>query len=126
MEYFDLGKISLIIGFLLVIIGFWGILSQKNIIKIIVGFTLINTGIHIVIISLGYVKGRTAPIIDNAVAQMADHNVLNSVVDPVPQALVLTSIVIGFGTTALLLAYAMKLFKSKRTLEINKFNDLKW
>jgi multicomponent Na+:H+ antiporter subunit C len=126
MEYFDLGKISLIIGFLLIIIGFWGILSQKNIIKIIVGFTLINTGIHIMIISLGYVKGRTAPIIDNAVAQMANHNVLNSVVDPVPQALVLTSIVIGFGTTALLLAYAMKLFKSKRTLEINKFNDLKW
>jgi multicomponent Na+:H+ antiporter subunit C len=126
MEYFDLGKISLIIGFLLIIIGFWGILSQKNIIKIIVGFTLINTGIHIMIISLGYVKGRTAPIIDTAVEQMANHNVLNSVVDPVPQALVLTSIVIGFGTTALLLAYAMKLFKSKRTLEINKFNDLKW
>jgi len=44
----------------------------------------------------------------------------------VPQALVLTAIVIGFGVTALLLAYAMKLFKAKKSLEINDFNDLKW
>ncbi len=126
MEYLNLGKISLLIGFILIIIGFWGILSQKNIIKIIVSFTILDTGINILIVSLGYIKGRTAPIIDASVPQLADHNVLNSIVDPVPQALVLTAIVIGFGVTALLLAYAMKLFKAKRTLEINQFNDLKW
>lgn len=126
MEYLDLGKISLLIGFLLIVIGFWGLLSQKNIIKIIVSFTVLDTGINILIISLGYIKGRTAPIIDASVEQAANHNVLNSIVDPVPQALVLTAIVIGFGVTALLLAYAMKLFKAKRTLEINQFNDLKW
>ena len=126
MEYLNLGKISLLIGFILIIIGFWGILSQKNIIKIIVSFTILDTGINILIVSLGYIKGRTAPIIDASVPQAANHNVLNSIVDPVPQALVLTAIVIGFGVTALLLAYAMKLFKAKRTLEINQFNDLKW
>jgi len=121
-----LGKISLLIGFILILIGFWGILSQKNIIKIIVSFTILDTGINILIVSLGYIAGRTAPIIDASVAQGANHNVINSIVDPVPQALVLTAIVIGFGVTALLLAYAMKLFKAKRTLEINQFNDLKW
>ncbi len=126
MEYFDLGKISLLIGFLLIIIGFWGVLSQKNIIKIIIGFAILNTGINILMVSLGYIRGRTAPIIDSAVEQAENHNVLNSVVDPVPQALVLTAIVIGFGVTALLLAYAMKLFRAKRTLDINNFNDLKW
>lgn len=126
MEYLNLGKISLLIGFILILIGFWGILSQKNIIKIIVSFTILDTGINILIVSLGYIAGRTAPIIDASVAQGANHNVLNSIVDPVPQALVLTAIVIGFGVTALLLAYAMKLFKAKRTLEINQFNDLKW
>jgi len=126
MENLDLGKVSLIIGFALIIIGFWGLLSQKNIIKIIVSFTILETGVNILIVSLGYLKGRTAPIIDASVEQGADHNVLNSIVDPVPQALVLTAIVIGFGVTALLLAYAMKLFRAKRTLEINQFNDLKW
>ncbi len=126
MEHLELGKIGLFIGFLLVIVGFWGILQQKNIIKIIVSFTILNTGINLIMVALGYIKGRTAPIIDNSVEQMAGHNVVNSIVDPVPQALVLTAIVIGFGVTSLLLAYAMKLFRAKRTLEINHFNDLKW
>ena len=126
MEYMDLGHISLLIGFLLILVGFWGVLTQKNIIKIIVGFTILNTGINILMVSLGYVKGKTAPIIDGAVAQTGNHDVSASVVDPVPQALVLTAIVIGFGVTALMLAYAMKLYNAKKTLEINKFNDLKW
>lgn len=126
MEYLELGRIGLIIGFLLIIVGFWGVLQQKNIIKIIVSFTVLNTGINLIMVALGYIKGRTAPIIDSSVEQMADNNVLNAIVDPVPQALVLTAIVIGFGVTALLLAYAMKLYKAKQTLEINNYNDLKW
>ena len=126
MDLLELGKISLLIGFLLVIVGFWGILSQKNIIKIILSFVILETGVNIIIVSLGYVKGKTAPIIDKAVEQGVDHSVLGQIVDPVPQAMVLTAIVIGFGTTALMLAYAMKLFKAKRTLQINNFNDLKW
>jgi len=126
MENFDLGHISLLIGFLLILVGFWGVLTQKNIIKIVVGFTILDTGINILMVSLGYVKGKTAPIIDGAVAQTGNHDVSASVVDPVPQALVLTAIVIGFGVTALMLAYAMKLYNAKKTLEINKFNDLKW
>jgi len=126
MENFDLGHISLLIGFLLVLVGIWGVLTQKNIIKIVVGFSILNTGINIIMVSLGYIKGKTAPIIDAAVAQTGYHDVSASVVDPVPQALVLTAIVIGFGITALMLAYAMKLHSAKKTLEINKFNDLKW
>ncbi len=126
MEYLELGHIGLIIGFLLILVGFWGVLTQKNIIKIIVGFSILNTGINILMVSLGYVKGKTAPIIDAAVAQGEGHDVSQSIVDPVPQALVLTAIVIGFGITALMLAYAMKLYNAKKTLEINKFNDLKW
>ncbi len=126
MEYFDLGHISLAIGFILILVGFWGLLTQKNIIKIIVAFTILDTGINVLIVSLGYVVGKTAPIIDSSVDQLANHNVVNSIVDPVPQALVLTAIVIGFGVTALMLAFAMKLFGAKKTLEINKFNDLKW
>ena len=126
MEILELGRIGLLIGFLLVIIGFWGVLQQKNIIKIIVSFTILNTGINLVMVALGYIKGHTAPIIDSSVDKLPNNNVLNAIVDPVPQALVLTAIVIGFGVTALLLAYAMKLFKAKKSLEINDFNDLKW
>ncbi len=118
MEY-----ISLITGFIMLMIGLWGILSQKNIIKIIIGFTIFDTAINIIIISIGYISGRTAPILDKAVPVK---DAVTKIVDPIPQALVLTSIVISLGVTALMLAYALKLHKYKNTLEINKFKDLKW
>ena len=46
-------------------------------------------------------------------------------VDPLPQALVLTAIVIGLATTALLLAIAIKLYKKYKTFDIDKINNLK-
>lgn len=118
MEY-----ISLITGFLLIILGLWGILTQKNIIKIIIGFSIFDTGLHVILVTIAYVRGGTAPIIDKAVKAS---EAINKVVDPVPQALVLTAIVIGLGVTALMLVYALKLYQNKKSLEIESFNDLKW
>lgn len=123
MEHIDLSNIAIITGVLIILLGLYAILTNKNIIKIILGFALFDTGIHILMVGIGYIKGKTAPILDNAVN--AD-KAANQIVDPIPQALVLTAIVIGLGITALMLAYAMKLYKKKRTLEINKYNDLKW
>ncbi|MFH2096856.1 MAG: NADH-quinone oxidoreductase subunit K [Bacteroidota bacterium] len=123
MEYLNLQNIGLVIGFALVIIGIWGILTQKNVLKIIIGFTVFDTGLHVVLVSLAYIKGRTAPIIDAATGL---DNITEKVVDPVPQALVLTAIVIGLGVTALMLAYALNMYKTKKSLEINDFTDLKW
>lgn len=123
MEQIGLETITLYSGILLSLIGLWGLLTQKNIIKIIVGFTLLDTGIHILMISIGYMRNATAPIIDSAVNKQ---NIATQVVDPIPQALVLTSIVIGLGVTALMLAYALKMYEKKKTLEINQFKDLKW
>ncbi len=117
MEY-----IAIITGLSLIVVGLWGILSRKNIIRIILGFGVFDTGLNIVILALGYLRGRTAPILDEAVGI---EGAVNKIVDPVPQALVLTAIVIGFGVTALMLAYAMKMHREKGTLNVREFNDLK-
>ncbi|MCF8373771.1 MAG: cation:proton antiporter subunit C [Bacteroidales bacterium] len=116
MEY-----ISIIVGLLLIIFGLWGVLTQKNILKIIIGFSLFDTGLHVVMVSISYVKGRTAPILDDTVS-IAD--AAKKIVDPIPQALVLTAIVIGLGVTALMLAYAMKMYKQKGTLDISGYKEL--
>lgn len=108
------------LGLILIVLGLWGMLTQKNIIKIIIGFSIMDTGIHLLIVSIGYIKDRTAPIIDSAV------NSASQVVDPVPSALVLTAIVIGLAVTALMLTYAIKLFEIKGSLEIDDFKELKW
>jgi multisubunit Na+/H+ antiporter MnhC subunit len=57
-----ISNIVLATGFILVLIGLWGILTHRNILRIIIGFSLIDTGIHIVIVSIGYVTNGTAPI----------------------------------------------------------------
>ncbi|NOQ27366.1 MAG: cation:proton antiporter [Bacteroidales bacterium] len=123
MENITLQNISLAIGILVILIGLWGLLTQKNLIKIVIGFALFDTGIHIVMVSIGYIKNRTAPIIDSAVDM---NNASNLVVDPIPQALVLTAIVIGLGITALMLSYVLKMYQKKKSLDITNYKDLKW
>jgi len=112
-----------ILGLVLVLIGIWGMLTQKNIIKIIIGFSIVDTGVHMIMVSIGYLKDRTAPILDKVVDKA---DAVNQVVDPVPSALVLTAIVIGLAVTALMLSYAIRLYNKKGTLDINEYKELKW
>ena len=115
--------IAMATGFLLILIGLFGALSNRNILRMIVAFAVANTGVNLVLVAVGYMAGRTAPILNQAgpVAEATTR-----IIDPVPQALVLTAIVIGVGVTALMLAYAYKLFKTKGTLDISQYTDLKW
>lgn len=123
MTNLPISNIVLATGFILVLIGFWGMLTHRNILRIIIGFSLIDTGIHIVIVSIGYVAGGTAPIIDSG---LRPSDALSRAVDPIPSALVVTAIVIGLSVTAVMLAYAIRLYESKKTLSIDAFTESKW
>jgi multicomponent Na+:H+ antiporter subunit C len=119
-------QISLIVlcsGLGLILIGLWGILTQRNMIRMIVGFSLLDTGIHMVMVSIGYVTGGTAPIINDAVP-MAE--AASRIVDPVPSALVLTAIVIGLGVTAVMLSFAVRIYRTRKTLMIDECTESKW
>lgn len=115
--------IVLVTGLGLILIGLWGMLNRKNIIRMIVGFSLIDTGIHMVMVAIGYLTGRTAPIIDGTIDQA---QAAALVVDPVPSALVLTAIVIGLGVTAVMLSFAVRLYQAKKTLSIDACMESKW
>ena len=115
--------IAIATGFALILIGLFGALTNRNILRMIVSFSVADTGVNLVMVAVGYMHGRTAPILNEAVPA-AKASAL--IIDPVPQALVLTAIVIGVGVTALMLAYAYKLYESKRTLDISKYTELKW
>jgi multisubunit Na+/H+ antiporter MnhC subunit len=118
-----IAHIAMAAGFALILIGIYGALTNRNLMRMIVSFTIAEAGVHTVLVSIGYMSGRTAPIIDDAVPAA---EVVARIIDPLPQALVLTAIVIGVGITALMLAYAYKLFEKKRSLDIGKFTELKW
>ncbi len=118
-----ISSIVLVTGFLLILTGLWAMFVHKNIIRMIIGFSIIDTGIHMVMVALGYITGGTAPIFDDVV-KVTDSSV--NIVDPVPSALVLTAIVIGLGVTAIMLSYAVQIYKAKNSLSIDDCAEQKW
>ena len=115
--------ILLATGFVLVLIGFCGLLRHRNILRIIIGFSLVDTGIHIVLVATGYITGGTAPIVDEALGQS---EAATRAVDPIPSALVVTAIVIGFSVSAVMLAFAIRLHETRKTLSIDALTEAKW
>ncbi|MGD8346132.1 MAG: cation:proton antiporter subunit C [Lysobacterales bacterium] len=118
-----IAHIAIATGFALILVGLYGALTNDNMLRMIVAFTVANTGVNLVLVSVGHMAGRTAPILDETVITAVASQ---RIIDPVPQALVLTAIVIGVGITALMLAYVYRLHRIKHSLDISDFTELKW
>lgn len=110
-------------GAVLVLVGVWGVLARPNLFKIAIATSVMETGVNLVILSTGYIRGRTAPILDSA-SEAA--GAAARMTDPVPQALVLTAIVIGLAVTALQLSYAVRLRAAGGGSSIESYGDEKW
>lgn len=108
-----------IMCFILFLVGLYGIVTRRNLIKIVISFTIMEFSVFLFFALIGYVKGGEAPIITKNLPE----NVV--FVDPLPQAMVLTAIVIGLATSAMLLAIAIRLYKKYGTFDIRKINHLK-
>ncbi|MFH1768816.1 MAG: sodium:proton antiporter [Candidatus Omnitrophota bacterium] len=104
--------------FVLFSVGLYGILRKRNIIKIIIGIVICEYAVNLFLILFGYNRGSGVPIYspDKAGANM---------VDPLVQALVLTAIVIGLATTALVVAVAIRIYEKYGTFDITKIRELK-
>ena len=98
--------------------GIYCILRKRNIIKIIIGVIIAEYATHLFLILTAYRMQGRAPIFS------ADAEITN-MVDPLPHALVLTAIVIGLATTALLVALAMRIYEKYHTFNITKIRELK-
>ncbi|PKM56104.1 MAG: cation:proton antiporter [Firmicutes bacterium HGW-Firmicutes-5] len=108
-----------LLSMILVLIGFYGLLTNRHVLKMLVAINVLQIGINVFIISLGYGDGRIAPILTRL-------NMSSSLsfVDPLPQALVLTAIVIGVGTTALGLAIARKIYDQHGTYDLTEIKGV--
>ena len=104
--------------FVLFSLGIYCILRKRNIIKIIVGVIIAEYAVNLFFILVAYRVGGRSPI-------LSESTTIKNMVDPLPQALVLTSIVIGLATTALLVAIAMKIYEKYGTFDITKIRELK-
>jgi len=95
---------------------------QKNIVKIILGLMIMEYSVNLFLILLGYRKGGIPPIMDK---NMELSEFVKKAVDPLPQALVLTSIVIGLGILSLMVAIAIRLYQRYGTFDITEMKKLK-
>lgn len=114
----DLLYENYIASFVLIIFGLYTMVVKKNIMKIIIGMGLLDYGINLLLISIGYRVGGTAPIFTYGEVSEAVF------VDPVPQALTLTSIVIGACVTALALSIVIKIKEHYGTLNADEVRRL--
>ncbi len=108
-----------ILTFALFCVGLYAVLVKKNLIKIIIGIGIMEYAVNLFLILVGYKKDGGFPIISKDTAVAA-----TNMVDPLPQALVLTAIVIGLATTALLVAIAIRLYEKTGTFDITKIRKL--
>ena len=99
-------------------IGLYCVLRKRNIIKIIIGIGIMGYAVNLFFVLTGYVKHGRSPIYS------ADQQITN-MVDPLPQVVVLTSIVLGLSITLLLISIAIKLYEKYGTFDITKINKLK-
>lgn len=103
---------------ILLLIGLYCVAVKKNLVKIIIGLGITEYAINLFLVVLGYRKGGAAPILEKGLG-----NVI--FVDPLPQALVLTAIVIGLATTAMMAAIAMRIYDRYGTFDITKIRKLR-
>ena len=107
---------------LIFFIGLYGIVAKKNIINIIVGANIVGYAVNLLFIVMGYKWGGMAPVLTE---KTKPDEFYKLAVDPLPQALVLTSIVIDLAFLAFLSALAIRLYEKYETFDIEKMRRLK-
>ncbi len=113
--------INYIASAILIGLGLFAIVTKKNIIKIVIGMGIVDYGINLLLISIGFNNaGATAPIFSFTEIVSGAY-----FVDPVPQALTLTSIVIGACVDAMALALCIMLYRRFHTTDASEIRRLR-
>jgi multicomponent Na+:H+ antiporter subunit C len=92
------------------VVGLYGMATSRNLIHLILCLSVAQSSTYVLILEIGYRLGATAPVFSDVLPG-------TRAVDPVVAALTLTDIVVGATATALLLAFALRVHKKKRTLD---------
>ena len=109
-----LGLYNYWIVILLMMTGFYVVISSGNLVKKIVGLSLFQASVFILYISLGKIAGGTAPILREGFSLYSN---------PLPHVLILTAIVVGVSTTALGLALVVRIKEAYDTVEEDEIHQ---
>lgn len=106
------------VSILLFSMGCLIVLTQHNLIKKVIGINVMETGIFLFFIALGNIDGGTPPIIDPVNGGVV-------YVNPLPQALILTGIVVSFSVTAFALSIIVSLYRFYGTVHVTELMKMR-
>ena len=109
-----------IAAFFLIVLGLYAIVAKHNLLKTVIGLSILDYGVNLLIVTVGFNPGGTAPIFNPE-----EINPGSFFVDPIPQALTLTSIVIGACMTAMALSLVMKIYEQYGTMDTREVRRLR-
>lgn len=112
MEWLGLYNYWVVVA--LMMIGFYIVIAQDNLIKKLVGLNIFQTSVFVFFISLAYLEGGTAPI---ALEGVTDYS------NPLPHVLILTAIVVGVALTAMGLALVVRVQEAYGTIEEDEIHQ---
>ncbi len=98
-------------------IGFANLLFQKNLIKKIIGFNIMDTAIYLFLAEKGYITGRIAPIVVDGIQDVEMY------INPIPSGLVLTGIVVSVSVSALMLSLTIRLYQRYHSLDLDEISE---
>ncbi len=98
------------------LIGFHTMLTHSNLIKKILGMNIMETAVFLFVVSIGYVRGRAAPVVGGEAQQF---------VNPLPSALILTGLVVGVSLTAFALALIIKVYQYYGTVDADEIMQIR-
>jgi multisubunit Na+/H+ antiporter MnhC subunit len=104
--------------FALFLTGLYGVITRRNLVKIAISLSIMEFSTFLFLALTGYVESGVAPIVDPA-------DPAKVYVDPLPQALVLTAIVIGLATTAMIMAVIIRIYRKYGTFDIREIKNLR-
>ena len=96
--------------------GLYMVLS-RNLVRLLLGLSLLTTAVNLVVFQAGRIQSVQPPLIPEGVEQ------LHRSADPLPQALVLTAIVIGFALTVVLMSLALRAYRGHGTLRSDEIRS---
>ena len=114
---FIIGKYNYWLYIILMMIGFYAMISKKNMVKKVIGMNIFQTAIIIFYVSTASKKGATIPILEHAHGHEADLFHAASYLNPLPHVLMLTAIVVMVSTLGVALAVLINIYRQYNTLD---------
>lgn len=110
--------INYVASAILFVIGLYTVLTHSNILKKVIGINIIETSTFLFFVSIGYVTGGRAPIIEEGFANPV-------YINPLPSGLILTGIVVAVSLTAYSLSLIIRLYEAYGTLDMDEIMKLR-